>query len=404
MLFLFFSSFYVIWHSLWCLSLTCCVLAIIKIQTKDSTPINGTENARIIKFETLRSLDPTTETIVEFDNSIQHSICRLDQVASSHPSVSQSSPILHHSHHSPAQVQIITTCPSPVTSLSELGMKTTSIITTSSHLNHQQQSEENYHRQIQEQQNQHQIQEHNRQEHNRQIQEHNRQILQQQQDQQRQVNQGTNGNGQTIYQTIIHPSNHQQQQQQITIQQQSRPIIQHHQIIETIKTEDVDIKPSIHELMSVGSMDVDGQQSSNNGSDNIHGISCTPEIGNMMTTPTQIGKACAILSNFHLFLMFCLEFRRDVPFGHERRLQNANWSKWFRAATVHHSGQQQLNTDWRWQEQQRAEDLDAERHGSSSGSSEVAQHEPYEGLGDIRDSIDYFVAAGTPSRHWWVLR
>ncbi|CRK88121.1 CLUMA_CG001906, isoform A, partial [Clunio marinus] len=118
--------------------------------TKDlshSTPINGTENARIIKFETLRSLDPT-ETIVEFDNSIQHSICRLDQVASSHhPTVSSSSPILHHSHHSPAQVQIITT---------------------------------------------------------------------------------------------------------------------------------------------LGNMDVDGQQSSNNGGDNVHGIVVTPEIGNMMTTPTQI--------------------------------------------------------------------------------------------------------------------
>lgn len=36
-------------------------------------------------------------------------------------------------------------------------------------------------------------------------------------------------------------------------------------------------------------MDVDGQQSSNNG-DNVHGIVVTPEIGNMMTTPTQIGK------------------------------------------------------------------------------------------------------------------
>jgi hypothetical protein len=76
--------------------------------------------------------------------------------------------------------------------------------------------------------------------------------------------------------------------QTITIHQAPRPIIQHHQIIETIKTEDVDIKPSIHELMSVSGMEVDGQANNN---ESVHGIVVTPEIANMMaTTPTsQIG-------------------------------------------------------------------------------------------------------------------
>lgn len=108
---------------------------------------------------------------------------------------------------------------------------------------------------------------------------------------------------------------HQQhQQQQITLQQQqqSRPIIQHHQIIETIKTEDVDIKPSIHELMSVGNMDVDGQQSSNNGGENVHGIVVTPEIGNMMTTPTQIGKHCSIASNSNLVMVSLSRLQRCI--------------------------------------------------------------------------------------------
>jgi hypothetical protein len=238
------------------------------IEHKDSTPINGTENARIIKFETLRPLD-ASDTIVEFDNSIQHSICRLDQVAASHhPTVSSSSPILHHTHHSPAQVQIITTCPSPVTSLSELGLKNQTIITTAQ-MSHEDNRtiEHHHHHHQQHQQHQQHHQENNHHQNNHQQQVHHQ-----------------------IVQHVIH---HQHQQpQQITIhqqqQQQSRPIIHHHQIIETIKTEDVDIKPSIHELMSVGSMDVDAQQS-NNG-ENVHGIVVTPEIGNMMTTPTQIGK------------------------------------------------------------------------------------------------------------------
>jgi hypothetical protein len=135
---------------------------------------------------------------------------------------------------------------------------------------------------------------------NRTIEHHHHQ--QQQQHQQHQQHHQENNHHQNnhqqqvhhqIVQHVIHHPHQQQQQQQITIhqqqqQQQSRPIIHHHQIIETIKTEDVDIKPSIHELMSVGSMDVDAQQS-NNG-ENVHGIVVTPEIGNMMTTPTQIGK------------------------------------------------------------------------------------------------------------------
>lgn len=76
--------------------------------------------------------------------------------------------------------------------------------------------------------------------------------------------------------------------QHITIQQ-ARPLIQHHQIIETIKTEEVDVKPSIHDLISVGGMEVDGQTNNN---ENVHGIVVTPEIANMMSTPThtQIGK------------------------------------------------------------------------------------------------------------------
>lgn len=253
-----------------------------KYKTVDSTPINGTENARIIKFETLRSLD-ASESIVEFDNSIQHSICRLDQVAASHhPSVSSGSPILHHSHHSPQQVQIITTCPSPVATLSELGLKT-SIITTNASMNHHDENNHvlEHHHQHQQQQHHQQHQQQQQQLHRQQEHYHNQQ--QQQSDQQQQQQQ----HHQIVQhiQTIHHP-----QQQQLQLQQQSRPIIQHHQIIETIKTEDVDIKPSIHELMSVGNMDVDGQQS-NNG-ENVHGIVVTPEIGNMMTTPTQIGKTC----------------------------------------------------------------------------------------------------------------
>lgn len=47
------------------------------------------------------------------------------------------------------------------------------------------------------------------------------------------------------------------------------------------------MKPSIHELISVGSMEVDGQTNNN---ENVHGIVVTPEIANMMSTPTQIGK------------------------------------------------------------------------------------------------------------------
>jgi len=55
----------------------------------------------------------------------------------------------------------------------------------------------------------------------------------------------------------------------------------------------VDIKPSIHDLMGVGNMEVDGQ---GNNNDNVHGIVVTPEIANMMTTtPTsQIGNDQAI--------------------------------------------------------------------------------------------------------------
>lgn len=68
--------------------------------------------------------------------------------------------------------------------------------------------------------------------------------------------------------------------------------------------------------MSVGNMEVDGQQSSNNGGENIHGIVVTPEIGNMMTTPTQIGKTNAIISN-NVFLWFFCDACRNVQLGYK---------------------------------------------------------------------------------------
>ncbi|KAG5671683.1 hypothetical protein PVAND_001868 [Polypedilum vanderplanki] len=242
----------------------------------DAAPTNGTENARIIKFETLRSLDPT-DTIVEFDNSIQHSICRLDHHSSTahHPTVSTNSPIIHHTTHhaSSTPVQIITTCSSPITSISDLsGLKTTSIITTVPSIMNPPTSQANDHHQHQQQQQQQQIE-----------QSHSPDQQQQQQQQHHHQQQ---------HQTIphIHTLHH---PQTITIHQAPPRIIQHHQIIETIKTEEVDrdIKPSIHELMSVGggngnAMEIDGQQTNNN--ENVHGIVVTPEIANMMaSTPTS---------------------------------------------------------------------------------------------------------------------
>lgn len=62
------------------------------------------------------------------------------------------------------------------------------------------------------------------------------------------------------------------------------------------------MKPSIHDLISVGSMEVDGQTNNN---ENVHGIVVTPEIANMMSTPTQIGKEFA---GFLMCLFFFISF------------------------------------------------------------------------------------------------
>lgn len=87
-------------------------------------------------------------------------------------------------------------------------------------------------------------------------------------------------------------------------------IIQH-PLIHTIKTEDVDIKPSsesrpffivydktnmqtdnpVHELMAASNMEVD----SSNNNDSVHGIIVTPEIVTMMS-PNQMGKISRIFS------------------------------------------------------------------------------------------------------------
>lgn len=82
------------------------------------------------------------------------------------------------------------------------------------------------------------------------------------------------------------PNSHQQQQQ--------------HTLVHTIKTEDVDIKPSIHELMAANNMEVDmSNNNSNNTNSNsnnnqqhnessIQGMVVTPEIVTMIT-PSTIG-------------------------------------------------------------------------------------------------------------------
>ncbi|KAL7025673.1 hypothetical protein ACKWTF_013590 [Chironomus riparius] len=293
----------------------------------DSSQTNGNENARIIKFETLRSLDPS-ETIVEFDNSMQHSICRLDHhtstVSAHHPTVTSNSPIYTH-HASP--IQIITTCPSPVTSsMNDLSGLKTSIITTaaitatptsqSQTMNHHQSHIHHHHllqNHLQQSHQQHQQQ----MQHMEQMEQQSRQNQQQQQmEQQSRQNQHQQQMEQQMEQQSRQNQEQQQQQQQNQQQQQiphihtlhhtpqtitihqARPIIQHHQIIETIKTEDVDIKPSIHDLMGVGNMDVDGQ---GNNNENVHGIIVTPEIANMMTTtPTsQIDTIIQNHNNLH---------------------------------------------------------------------------------------------------------
>jgi hypothetical protein len=112
--------------------------------------------------------------------------------------------------------------------------------------------------------------------------------------------------------TLHHHHHHQHLPQQITIQQ-ARPLIQHHQIIEAIKTEEVDVKPSIHDLISVGGMEVDGPTNNN---ENVHGIVVTPEIANMMSTPTQIGKECRI--DFLIFALFSI-FSLSLSLSHTQK-------------------------------------------------------------------------------------
>ncbi|CAH1727174.1 unnamed protein product [Chironomus riparius] len=232
-------------------------------------------------------------------------------VSAHHPTVTSNSPIYTH-HASP--IQIITTCPSPVTSsMNDLSGLKTSIITTaaitatptsqSQTMNHHQSHIHHHHllqNHLQQSHQQHQQQ----MQHMEQMEQQSRQNQQQQQmEQQSRQNQHQQQMEQQMEQQSRQNQEQQQQQQQNQQQQQiphihtlhhtpqtitihqARPIIQHHQIIETIKTEDVDIKPSIHDLMGVGNMDVDGQ---GNNNENVHGIIVTPEIANMMTTtPTS---------------------------------------------------------------------------------------------------------------------
>ena len=79
-------------------------------------------------------------------------------------------------------------------------------------------------------------------------------------------------------------------------QQIQQQILQQHPMIQTIKTEDVDIKPSIHELMAASNMEVDAN-TNNSDSNNVHGIVVTPEIVTMMT-PTQMGNYQNVLYLF----------------------------------------------------------------------------------------------------------
>lgn len=190
----------------------------------------------------------------------------------------------------------MTTCPSPITSsIGDFsgGLKTTSIFTTSSiatptqiivdHVKHE---------------NNHQMDHHSENNHHH----HHQQQQQQQHHQHHQQSQLTHHIIPHIT-TLHHQHHHQHLPHHITIQQ-ARPLIQHHQIIETIKTEEVDVKPSIHDLISVGNMEVDGQTNNN---ENVHGIVVTPEIANMMSTqPTQIGKEFAgfLMCLFSLSLFF----------------------------------------------------------------------------------------------------
>jgi hypothetical protein len=152
----------------------------------------------------------------------------------------------------------VTTCSSPVTSLNDYKTNSTVTTTVQSTINHDEHNRQsldhhNHHHNLNNHQQQHQQQQ--------QQQQQNQQQQQQQTQQHHQI-----------------PSHH-----SFLSIQQSRPIIQQHQIIETIKTEEIDIKPTIHDLMAgnIDQMEVDGQGNNN--------IIVTPEIANMMSTPSQIG-------------------------------------------------------------------------------------------------------------------
>lgn len=118
--------------------------------------------------------------------------------------------------------------------------------------------------------------------------------------------------------------------------------------------------------------------------------------------PRKSVKLSRHLSNW---ASFCYRFPftpyRDVSLGHERRRQNADGPERLRAAAIHHAWQQ-LDANERRQEQQRPEDVDAQRHGGGARGSQITQHEPHEGLGHVRHPIDDTVAARPPLRHWWV--
>ncbi|CAO1438721.1 unnamed protein product [Diamesa hyperborea] len=135
--------------------------------SKDSNSTNGVDAPRIIKFETLRSLDPS-ETI-DFDSHVsQHSIQRLDHHTSNnngnnninnnhshhhnHSPVSSNSPILHHPHHQQQLTppQIITTCSSPMDNGSMI-LKTT-ITTTAPNIIHHDHNEQQQQQQFIDQQ------------------------------------------------------------------------------------------------------------------------------------------------------------------------------------------------------------------------------------------------------------
>jgi DNA polymerase III alpha subunit (gram-positive type) len=153
----------------------------------------------------------------------------------------------------------VTTCSSPVTSLNDYKTNSTVTTTVQSTINHDEHNRQS-------------LDHHN---HHHNLNNHQQQHQQQQQQQQQQNQQQQQQQTQQHHQIPSHHS--------FLSIQQSRPIIQQHQIIETIKTEEIDIKPTIHDLMAgnIDQMEVDGQGNNN--------IIVTPEIANMMSTPSQIG-------------------------------------------------------------------------------------------------------------------